>query len=138
MVISAPMRAPDGSRTRFRSHGAGLLDAERDNDTGVGNFGHLGQLADTAMVTGSTVIGSLPLVATFPDQPSPYAPASRRAWNELFVDLAAAPGWETDLPVYAATRSGWTTTLLHRRSAMRSLAMPAMAITQTPAALSDR
>lgn len=67
-------------------------------DTGIGNLGHLGQLADIAFVGGASVIGTLPLVATFPDQPSPYSPASRRAWNEILVDLAAAPGWEGPLP----------------------------------------
>lgn len=67
-------------------------------DTGVGNFGHLEQLADLALVAGAKVVGTLPLVATFPDQPSPYAPASRRAWNELFVDPARAPGWEQPMP----------------------------------------
>ena len=51
------------------------------NDAGIGNFGHLRQLADVALVSGATVVGTLPLVATFPDQPSPYSPASRRAWN---------------------------------------------------------
>jgi 4-alpha-glucanotransferase len=51
------------------------------------------------LVTGAEVIGTLPITATFPDQPSPYAPASRRAWNELFVDLTRAPGWEGELPI---------------------------------------
>ncbi len=69
-------------------------------DTGIGNFTHLEQLADAAMVTGATVVGTLPLVATFPDQPSPYSPASRRAWNELFVDMTSAPGWEGEIPQY--------------------------------------
>lgn len=100
MVIAAPMRAPDAPESAFGVMAPVYAMRSEHNDTGVGNFGHLGQLADTAMVTGTTVIGSLPLVATFPDQPSPYAPASRRAWNELFVDLAAAPGWEGTLPVH--------------------------------------
>ncbi len=100
MVIAAPMRAPAAPDRALGVMAPVYSMRSRNNDTGVGNFGHLDQLADTAMVTGATVIGSLPLVATFPDQPSPYAPASRRAWNELFIDLAAAPGRETELPVY--------------------------------------
>jgi len=100
MVIAAPVHAPRAP-TRALGVMAPVYSMRSEaNDTGIGNFGHLGQLADTAMVTGTTVIGSLPLVATFPDQPSPYAPASRRAWNELFVDLAAAPGWEGEIPTY--------------------------------------
>ncbi len=69
------------------------------NDTGIGNFGHLEQLADAALITGASVVGTLPLVATFPDQPSPYSPASRRAWNEILVDITAAPGWSGNAPM---------------------------------------
>jgi 4-alpha-glucanotransferase len=100
MVIAAPMYAPAGPVRALGIMAPVYSMRSEINDTGVGNYGHLGQLADTAMVTGATVIGTLPLVATFPDQPSPYAPASRRAWNELFIDLAAAPGWDGTIPVY--------------------------------------
>lgn len=100
MVIAAPMHAPPAPERALGVMAPVYSMRSDTNDTGIGNLGHLGQLADTAMVTGTTVIGSLPLVATFPDQPSPYAPASRRAWNELFIDLAAAPGWEGEIPVY--------------------------------------
>lgn len=98
LVISAPSAAhPPPHRQlgvmapvySLRSHRA---------DTGIGNFGQLEQLAGFAQEVGASVIGTLPLVATFPDQPSPYSPASRRAWNEILVDMAAAPGWEGPLP----------------------------------------
>jgi 4-alpha-glucanotransferase len=100
LVIAAPQLAAGGPERAFGVV-APVYSLRTDNgDTGVGNFGLFGQLADTALVTGTEVIGTLPLVATFPDQPSPYAPASRRAWNELFIDLAAAPGWHGEITVH--------------------------------------
>jgi 4-alpha-glucanotransferase len=100
MVIAAPTAAPDAPRRALGLMAPVYSIRTEHDDTGVGNIGLLGQLADTALVTGATVIGTLPLVATFADQPSPYAPASRRAWNELFVDLAAAPGWQGEIAEY--------------------------------------
>ncbi len=98
LVISAPVRA-HAAPERALGIMAPIYSMRSDKrDVGTGNFGHLKQLADIGMITGADVIGTMPLVATFPDQPSPYSPASRRAWNELFVDLAAAPGWEGALP----------------------------------------
>ena len=100
LVISAPMRAatPPDRALGVLAPVYSMRSTQRD--TGVGNFGHLEQLADAGMITGAAVIGTLPLVATFPDQPSPYSPASRRAWNELLVDLPAAPGWDGEIPEY--------------------------------------
>lgn len=100
MVIAAPQKAPAAPQRSMGVLAPVYSMRSQANDTGIGNLGHLGQLADMALVTGTRVIGTLPLVATFPDQPSPYAPASRRAWNELFVDLPAAPGWHGELPTY--------------------------------------
>ncbi|MCP3998332.1 MAG: hypothetical protein GY722_25200 [bacterium] len=98
LVISAPRQAATPPERALGVLAPVYSMRSSQQDTGVGNFGHLEQLADVGMVTGATVIGTLPLVATFPDQPSPYSPASRRAWNELLVDLAAAPGWEGEVP----------------------------------------
>ncbi|MEO9174867.1 MAG: 4-alpha-glucanotransferase, partial [Gaiellales bacterium] len=39
-------------------------------------------------------VGSTPLFASFPREPSPYAPASRLFWNELYAELAASPELE--------------------------------------------
>jgi 4-alpha-glucanotransferase len=100
MVIAAPVLAPDAPQRALGIMAPVYSIRSEHNDTGIGRYSHLGQLADTAMITGVSVIGTLPLVATFADQPSPYAPASRRAWNELFVDLAAAPGWTGEIDEY--------------------------------------
>jgi 4-alpha-glucanotransferase len=63
--------------------------------TGIG--AHVGNLAVAARAidaVGGKIIATLPLLAAYlgePFDPSPYAPVSRRHWNELFVDLAALP-----------------------------------------------
>ncbi|MDX2342702.1 MAG: 4-alpha-glucanotransferase [Acidimicrobiia bacterium] len=97
LVISAPSQAHEVPRNKLGLLAPAYSMRSADCDTGIGNFGHLQQLADTALITGAHIVGTLPLVATFPDQPSPYSPASRRAWNELLIDLRAAPGWEGEL-----------------------------------------
>src|SRR5437764_903789 len=43
---------------------------------------------------GGAVLGTLPFLAAFldePFEPSPYGPASRLHWNELFLDVAEVP-----------------------------------------------
>jgi 4-alpha-glucanotransferase len=68
-------------------------------DAGVGTAANLRQFSDLCNDVGVEVVGTLPLLAAFPDQPSPYAPASRRAWNEIFVDFSEIPGWTGGAPV---------------------------------------
>jgi 4-alpha-glucanotransferase len=64
---------------------------------GSGLGAHVGSLASFAQAIdgfGGKIAGTLPLLAAWlgePFDPSPYAPVSRRFWNELFVDLAALP-----------------------------------------------
>ncbi len=100
LVIAAPVKAHKAPERALGVMAPVYSMRSGKGDTGIGNFGHLEQLADAAMVTGAKVIGTLPLVATFPDQPSPYSPASRRAWNELLIDVTTAPGWTGEIPAY--------------------------------------
>ena len=59
---------------------------------------HLGQLDEVGEWTaahGARLVGTLPMLATFLDQPvdpSPYSPVSRQWWNEALVDLDACIG----------------------------------------------
>jgi 4-alpha-glucanotransferase len=69
------------------------------HDSGIGTLAEFKQLADVCHATGVQVVGTLPLLSSFPDQPSPYAPATRRAWNEVFVNFSAIPGWNEAPPV---------------------------------------
>jgi 4-alpha-glucanotransferase len=63
---------------------------------GVGDFSDLGRMASWAGDVGAGFVSTLPLLASFldaPFDPSPYSPASRLFWNELFVDVKRVPGW---------------------------------------------
>lgn len=58
------------------------------------HVGVLGEAADAIDGLGGKIVATLPLLASYlgvPFDPSPYAPVSRRGWNELYVDLAALP-----------------------------------------------
>ena len=69
----------------------------------VGHLGDLGTLADWVAGLGGQVVGTLPLLATFDGDASPYAPVSRLAWNERHLDLAALPeAASLDLPTLAS------------------------------------
>lgn len=67
---------------------------------GAGNLSDLATLAGQVESLGGGVMGTLPLLASFLDEPydpSPYAPVSRLAWNELFLDLTRVPEWSACL-----------------------------------------
>jgi 4-alpha-glucanotransferase len=62
---------------------------------GIGHVGHLDDLARRVARYGARIVATLPLLATFldePFEPSPYAPVSRRWWSELHLDPAQLPG----------------------------------------------
>lgn len=92
-VIVAPRHCPQPPRTW--GLGAPLYALRGQDDWGTGTFTDLGDLADWAGSLGAGVTGTLPLYAAFLDghdlDPSPYRPASRLAWNEVFVDLVSLP-----------------------------------------------
>ncbi len=93
LVMSAPRRAPalPGPRWGVFAPAYAIRSA---GDWGVGTFGDLGRLGAFVRNRGGEVVATLPLLAAFLDQPfepSPYSPASRLFWNELHVDVEAAP-----------------------------------------------
>jgi 4-alpha-glucanotransferase len=70
-----------------------------DHDTELPSFGLLGRLAQLLAELDTELLTTLPLYATFLDEPfdpSPYAPASRLHWNEIFLDDDLLP--ETPVP----------------------------------------
>lgn len=57
---------------------------------GDADLGSFDDVAAWVAAQGGSVMATLPLLASFLDEPfdpSPYTPVSRRFWNELFVDL---------------------------------------------------
>ncbi len=93
-VVVAPSRMPQDARL---AGGVGLFVpayALWETDTPLPGFRHLVALAARAPGDDVDVISTLPLYAAFlddPFDPSPYAPASRLHWNEVYVDDASLP-----------------------------------------------
>ena len=115
LVIAAPRTTYGGEIHRRRVWGSflPLYAARDDGDWGVGDLGHLERLVERTTAAGGSVTGTLPLFAAFlgpeesasgaplPLDPSPYAPASRLFWNELYLDL---PGDADELPELARSQ----------------------------------
>jgi 4-alpha-glucanotransferase len=94
VVLSAPRRMPGVAEPTWGVFAPVHALRSRD-DWGVGSFGDLGTLQGAVTSRGGGVVGTLPMFASFldePFEPSPYSPASRLYWNELFVDVERAPG----------------------------------------------
>src|SRR5439155_3400040 len=63
-------------------------------DWGCGDLTDLTALLEWTQGLGGGVVGTLPMLAAFLDDPferSPYSPVSRQFWNELYVDVERAP-----------------------------------------------
>lgn len=97
LIISAPVRAfsPQG-RGWERSWGVflPLYSLHSRRSWGAGDFGDLEALADWVQNLGGNLIGTLPLMPAFLDEPyeiSPYSPVSRLFWNEFYLDLERIP-----------------------------------------------
>jgi 4-alpha-glucanotransferase len=99
-VLSAPssFHSPDGT-FRDRSWGvfAPTYAIHSDRSWGSGDLTDLGSLMQWVGDSGGDVVGTLPLLASFLDEPfhpSPYTPASRLFWNEAYLDPASLPEFE--------------------------------------------
>jgi 4-alpha-glucanotransferase len=122
-LIVAPTRLPAVGQKRAWGVFAPVYALHAREGAGTGDLGALGRLARWVGDRGGEVVGTLPMLAMFvghgeePCDPSPYAPVSRRYWNELYLDLHAlpdlaatgsfeepAPGRFVDLPRLAAAR----------------------------------
>lgn len=100
LVIAAPKTAYSSGDQTSREWGCFLpLYAMRSRrNWGAGDFTDLETLSHWTSELGGTVVGTLPLLAAFlakPCDPSPYAPASRLAWNEFYIDVTRTPEFST-------------------------------------------
>jgi 4-alpha-glucanotransferase len=95
LIISAPRmayRPPPGRRDWGIF--APLHAIHSANSWGIGDFGDLGRLLDWTSSLGGTTVATLPLLAAFTGgigAISPYSPASRLFWNDLYIDVTAVP-----------------------------------------------
>ncbi len=89
-VLSAPMRCHPGVEARSWGVFAPLYALRAHRNKAIGDLADLEQLLSWVSVNGGHVVATLPISAAFltsPFDPSPYSPASRLYWNELFLDL---------------------------------------------------
>ncbi len=92
--IAAPTKAfggPGGGPRRWGVFAPvyGLANARTGE---CGDLGTLRELFEAVGRRGGTYVATLPILAAFLDEPcafSPYSPASRLFWNELYLDLPA-------------------------------------------------
>ncbi len=91
LVIAAPRTAPPPSRARGWGVFLPLYAVRSKRTMGIADLGDVESLLADVDRLGGDLVGSTPLLAAFADEPSPYAPASRLYWNELYADLSASP-----------------------------------------------
>lgn len=97
LVISAPTRCYTGDGKPFWGVFLPLYALQTRDSWGAGDFSDLETLAEWTAGLGGGVVGTLPMLSTFldePFEPSPYAPASRLFWNELYLDPRRVPELE--------------------------------------------
>jgi len=101
MLIVAPARAydpyaaknrPKNTPAKKESWGVfiPLYALRSERSWGAGNLTDFENLIDWTSSLGGDVVATLPLMASFleePFDPSPYAPVSRMFWNELYLDV---------------------------------------------------
>jgi 4-alpha-glucanotransferase len=94
LAIAAPMHAfggPGHGKKRWGVFAPVYGLASRESG-GAGDLGSLRRLFEAIEHRGGSYVATLPLLAAFLDEPcvfSPYSPASRLFWNELYLDLGA-------------------------------------------------
>ena len=102
-ILAAPRRPLAAAATRRWGLFAPVY-ALHDATSPVGDLGALGRFAAWAGLRGADIVATLPILAMFlghesePCDPSPYAPVSRRFWNEAYLD-ASEFGIEIPAPI---------------------------------------
>ena len=98
LIISAPDQAylpPEKDRHRTWGLFLPLYALKTESNWGIGNLTDLTKFVNWVQERGGEVVATLPLLSAFlqeqPFEPSPYSPASRLFWNELYLDVTAIP-----------------------------------------------
>ncbi len=98
LIVRAPLRCPELARTWGLFMPLYALHSRDSPDAGT--FRDLGALIDWVQDLGGGLVSTLPLLASFLDEPfapSPYTPVSRQFWNEFYVDLRQVPEWSPEM-----------------------------------------
>jgi 4-alpha-glucanotransferase len=96
LVLSPPLRAydpPGAAAVKTWGVFLPMYAIRSSRNLGCGDFTDLENLLNWTHSLGGGVIGTLPFLAAFldePFEPSPYSAASRLFWNELFIDVTRA------------------------------------------------
>lgn len=91
LLVRAPTRSFRESVGRRRwGLFAPLYALHSQNSTGVGSFADLKRFMQLTDKHGGDFVSTLPFLASFPEEPSPYSPMSRLFWNELYISTGAA------------------------------------------------
>jgi 4-alpha-glucanotransferase len=108
LLISAPRKLYAEPRRQWGAF-IPLYAAHSEESWGAGNFSDWQNLSRWIGSLGGNVVGTLPVMAAFLDQPvcepSPYSPASRLFWNEFFVDIATVPEFQSSVAAQKITNS---------------------------------
>ncbi|HEX8153621.1 MAG TPA: 4-alpha-glucanotransferase, partial [Thermoanaerobaculia bacterium] len=75
---------------------APLYAAHTRKSWGAGDLGDLQRWREWVTELGGGVVATLPMLAQFDDEPSPYSPVSRLFWNELYLDLTRMPEFDAN------------------------------------------
>jgi 4-alpha-glucanotransferase len=93
-ILAAPSRAYQGDGRKLWGVFLPLYALHTATSWGAGDFTDLARLAEWTAELGGDFVATLPLLAAFldePCEPSPYGPASRLFWNELYLDPRRLP-----------------------------------------------
>jgi 4-alpha-glucanotransferase len=99
LIIVAPLKAYVPAQTGEKIWGTflPLYALKTQQSQGIGDFSDLEKMMRWTAVLGGQLTGTLPLLPSFIKDkfgPSPYMPASRLFWNELYLDLERIPEME--------------------------------------------
>jgi len=87
---------------------------------GAGNFSDLSQLVEFTAGLGGHAVATLPMLASFLDEPfnpSPYSPVSRLFWNEFYLDIERIAGLDDCAEAKMLLSSGFVAELSRLQAA---------------------
>lgn len=101
-ILSAPEKAVLSANPHLWGLFMPMYAMHTDSSVGVGDFGDLAHMLRFMHELGGEFFGTLPLCSAFlkrdgqaPFEPSPYSPVSRLFWNELYLDVAQLPEFQS-------------------------------------------